>query len=90
MNLQLMNEKEHLSLHKKGNNHSQKTKEKISKARNTSGYLNVYKQKNKSSKQGFVWTYMYSEKNKRKSISSKNLSELEAKVKAKNLPWKKF
>lgn len=133
LNLQLMRNKDHMSLHKTGkNNHnygkylseetkhklseshkgktlseetkqkisenharywegktrSKETKQKMSEARNTSGYLNVHKHKCDSCKQGFQWSYRYYDENgKRKSISSIDIKKLEAKVKAKGLPW---
>jgi hypothetical protein len=59
-------------------------------ARNTSGYLNVYKNKNKTCKQGFIWVYQYSEDGKRKALTSVNIKKLEKKVKEKGLPWRKL
>ena len=69
---------------------SEEHKNKISKAQNTSGYLNVSKNKCESCKQGFIWRYLYYEDGKQKSIVSVDLKRLEAKVKAKGLKWKKF
>lgn len=70
--------------------HSEETKIKISKAQNTSGYLNVYKVKSKNCKQGFFWQYSYYENGKRKTISSVDIKKLEEKVKVKGLKWLKF
>lgn len=97
LNLQLMKEKDHLRLHKIGENnpfynktHSEGTMIKISKPRNTSGYFRVYKKKNKNYKQGFTWQYLYYEDGKQKSINSVDIEKLEAKVKSKGLLWKKL
>ena len=65
-------------------------KEKISRGRNTSGYLNVSKVKNRRCSQGFHWLYQYYENGKRKAISSIDLKKLEKKVKDKGLTWKKL
>lgn len=70
---------------------SDEHKQSISKSTNTSGYLNVYKQKNKECKQGFVWCYRYHDENgKRKAISSVDINKLETKVKSKGLKWRKL
>ena len=72
----------------KGKTRSEETKQKMSEARNTSGYYHVSKRKNKTCKQGWCWVYRYYDENgKRKSISSIDIKKLEAKVKAKGLPW---
>lgn len=78
----------------KGENHpmfgkklSDETRQKISEAKNTTGYLNVYKQKNNAYKQGFIWKYKYYENGKQKAITSVDIHKLEAKVKAKGLKW---
>lgn len=85
------------------NGHTEETKKKISKSnsrywkgktrseRNTSGYYNVCKHKDKKNKQGFTWHYRYYDENgKRKSIYSVDINKLEQKVKAKGLKWLKF
>lgn len=69
---------------------SEGMKYKISKTMNTSGYFRVTKQKDKKSKQGFYWRYIYKENGKSKSISSVDIEKLEQKVKAKGLEWRKF
>ena len=97
LNLQLMCESEHHKLHMVGENNpnyneniSEEIRIKMSKSRNTTGFYNVSKYKCKKCKQGFIWLYRYSENGKRKSISSVDLKELEAKVKSKGLIWKKL
>ena len=74
----------------KGTPHSEEHKENLSKARNTTGYLNVSKRHDSKYKQGFCWRYLYSEKGKRKEISRVNLNELEKEVLNRGLKWKKF
>lgn len=130
MNLQLMTNQEHVSLHtqgennpmygikgekhplfgrrvseetrkkmsesRKGNNyrlgtkHSQKSKRRISIARNTSGYRNVYKKKSRTCKQGFAWTYTYYEGKKQKTIERINLNDLKEAVLEKGLVWEEY
>lgn len=68
---------------------SGETKLKISKATNTSGYYNVDKKK-ENNKQGYTWRYRYYKNNKRCAICHINIKELEKKVKAKGLLWKKI
>ena len=104
LNLEPIPERDHNLLHKSGENHpnygkigywkdktlSDEHKQKISKTKNTSGYLNVYKQKNKNYKQGFRWCYQYSEDGKQKSIASVDINKLEQKVKNKGLEWREI
>jgi len=73
-----------------GKHHSKANKIKMSKARNTSGYYNVYKEKSNRYKQGFIWTYQYQEDGKQKRIRSVDFSNLKKKVIKKNLPWYKL
>ena len=82
--------KEKISESKKDKTYSDEIKENMSKGKNTSGYLYVSKQKNSSYKQGFCWKYTYRENGKTKAITSVNFEELEKKVKAKGLKWKKL
>ena len=71
-----------------GNKHSEESKLKMIKSRNTTGIYRVHKKKNKRLKQGFNWAYQYlDENNKKRSITSCNLDELELKVKQKGLEW---
>lgn len=69
---------------------SEEHKMNISKANNTSGYYRVSIEKSKTSKQGFLYRYTYSENGKHKNIRSNNLEKLEEKVKARGLKWKKM
>jgi len=94
MNLQLMEPGEHVSLHKKGENHylygehhSEKTMKKMSETQNSSGYFRVSKKKNSHYKQGFFWKYQYYENGKRKNISSVDIEKLKQKVLDKGLEW---
>lgn len=86
LNLQLLTEKQHNSLHKP----SEESKQKISEAKNTTGYFRVYKHKDSTCKQGFRFCYRYYEDGKRKSIESVDIEKLEQKVKDKGLPWYKI
>ena len=74
-----------------GKTHSEEARKKMSesrsKAKNTTGFYRVYKEKKNSCKQGFIWRYQYFDNNKRKSIYSTNLKKLEKKVKTQSLPW---
>ena len=90
LNLQLMRNKDHLSLHHKNKNLSEETKKKMSKSQNTTGYFCVTKQKKKDCKQGFIWKYQYYVDGKRKAIVSVDIKKLKAKVKSKGLIWKKL
>ena len=90
LNLQLMREKDHLSLHHKNKNLSEETKIKMSESQNNSGYYRVVKHKKKDCKQGFIWRYQYYVDSKRKVIVSVDIKKLEQKVKSKGLLWKKI
>lgn len=70
--------------------HPPEVKDKMSRSRNSSGYLRVSKNQDKKQKQGFVWRYKYFEDGKYKYISSISLVKLEEKVKAKGLKWEKL
>ena len=83
--------KERMSKKKKGIKLSNKHKENMSKAKNTSGYYNVCKHKGKTYKQGFTWDYQYYDENgKRRRISCVDINKLEQKVKDRGLKWKKL
>ena len=80
-----------MSESKKGKPLSDDHKKNISKSTNTTGYRNVYKQKNKKYNQGFTYAYQYYDENgKQKQITSVDIEKLEAKVKSKGLPWEKY
>ena len=97
-NLEALTKSEHHKIHMIGENNpsygkrvSEKTRMKLSKAHNTSGYYRVHKSKDKCCKQGFIWTYQYyGENGKTKKIRSVNIDTLEEKVKSKGLPWIKL
>lgn len=71
-----------------GKTHTLESKLKMSKARNTSGYLNVSKQLEPTCKQGFIWRYLYKENGKTKKIASVDLDKLKQKVLDKGLEWR--
>ena len=73
-----------------GKKHSIKSKIKMSKSNNTTGYFRVYKSKEKDCKQGFRYVYRYTENGKTKAIKSVDIKKLEQKIKAKGLEWIKF
>lgn len=52
-----------------------------------SGIYNVHIKKDKSYKQGYIYTYPYSENGKNKLLSSISLEKLKEKVENKNLEW---
>lgn len=55
----------------------------------STGILYVSKKKNKKYTKGFIWSYNYTDSNKkRRSMMSISLEELKKKVEAKGLPWK--
>ena len=73
-----------------GVSHSLEKKLEMSNNRNSSGYFRVNKRKTSEVKQGFMWRYQYYDKldnNKRKSIESISIKNLEKKVRAKGLIW---
>ena len=62
-----------------------------SKSKNTSGFYRVFKHKDSSCKQGFIWSYQYYDENKkRKAIKSVDIKKLEQRVKKKGLHWEKL
>ena len=63
--------------------HKRKMSKSISKTKNTTGFYRVSKQKDNGCKQGFIWLYIYQNKN----ISSVNLLKLKEKVEDQGLPW---
>lgn len=70
-----------------GKTRPEKTRIKISKTRNTTGFYCVRQEKRKDCKQGFIWRYIYRIDKKLKEISSINLLKLKNKVEAQGLPW---
>lgn len=73
---------------KKGKSLSESTKNKISKANNTTGFYRVRKIRSSKYKKGFYWDYrFYDINNKRHRFSSVSLLQLEKKVKTQNLLW---
>jgi hypothetical protein len=89
-NLQLMTPLEHSNTHNKGKKHSDETKTKISRYNNSTGFFRVYKRKDNSVKQGFLWVYKYYQNGKRIQISRVDLKSLEEEVKNRGLKWEKF
>ena len=96
-NLELISRAEHNQVHKIKNRESYINMEeyweitnKQSQEKNTVGYLRVSKAKNPKLKQGFAYQYQWRENGKRNNISAVNLKDLESKVKAKGLPWRKL
>lgn len=84
------NHKDKISKSLKGRQRSLKECESLSKGNNNTGYFRVSKKIAKSTKQGFNYTYSWTEDGKHYAISSISLKKLEKKVRDKNLPWKKF
>lgn len=84
--------REKMSNSHKGARFIQKQKIEMSRKKNTSGFYNVSKEKNKRCKQGFIWSYSYIDytDNKRRKIQSIDIKKLEQKVKEKGLYWEKF
>lgn len=96
-NLELISRAEHNQVHKTKNREGYINMEeywevtnKRSREKNTVGYLRVCKAKNPKLKQGFAYQYQWRENGKRNNISAVSLKDLEAKVKAKGLPWQKL
>ena len=79
-----------ISKSRQGLKASEETKWKMSKIKNTSGYRNVYKNKNKRYKQGFKWRYQYYEDGIRKAIERVNIDDLKEAVIARGLPWEEY
>lgn len=79
---------------KKGTILSEQTKKKIgyglSKSTSTTGYYRVYKQKDSTCKQGFIWKYQYTENGNKKTISRVSFSNLKKEVLKRGLHWEKL
>lgn len=83
--------KKKLSKAMMGRKHSLKSKEKMSKNKNTTGYYRVSKVKSDRYKQGYRFCYFYyDENNKRKSICRTKVDTLQKAVMNKGLVWKKL
>lgn len=73
-----------------GKNHSNETKMKMSKNKNTSGYYHVSKIKEKKTSR-IYYEYNYKdENNKRKTIKRNSIEKLEIEVKNRGLEWIKL
>lgn len=103
LNLQLISEKEHHSLHCSGYKHKLEDRKKIrlskigkSSLQNTTGYYRVYKEKGKQYAQGFTYTYeidtsrIDGEKRIKKKIRRTRLDKLEEAVKEAGYEWRKI
>lgn len=68
---------------------SHESKIKASKATNSTGFFRVRKEKDKTCKQGFLWTYeFYNENKKHKKIRRVNFFELKKEVEKRKMIWK--
>lgn len=76
-----------MSKSRKGVFPSKEHRLKLSKKRNSTGFYNVYKKKDNSCKQGFIWRYQVRLENKIISVNSVDLVQLKQKVLNKNLVW---
>lgn len=73
-----------------GKPHSEETRKRLSKLKNTTGIMNVSKEVSPRSKQGFRWLYQYYENGKKHRIYRVDLKELEAEVKRRGLKWEQI
>lgn len=95
LNLQLLDEYSHNLHHNFGENnywygkkHSNETKLKMSKSKNTCGYFRVTKLKSNKYKQGFCWAYQWiNECGKTCRIKAKSIELLKQRVLGRNLEW---
>ena len=87
LNLQLMKKGEHSTHHQLGKKY---TDEQLLKRAvpNSTGYFRVHKKVRQDCVQGFTYEYQYYEGNKRKCISSVDISKLKETVLSKGLLWK--
>ena len=103
LNLQLISEKEHHSLHTLGYKHTDEDRIKMSKIKtgksnttNSTGYYRVYKEKGKQYAQGFTYTYevdssrLDNTRRKKKKIRRTKLDALEKAVKNAGYEWRKL
>ena len=91
-NLDILNWSDHSSIHlnkKIVDSHQEKSKHKMSKTKNTTGFFRVVKEKSNSYTNGFRWAYQYYiTPKKRKTIASVNLEKLMEKVIKEGASWK--
>lgn len=98
LNLQLIREYEHSLIHNFGVNnywygksHSNETKVKMSKSKNTTGFYRVTKLKSKKYSQGFCWAYQWKDELGRfRRIKAKTIESLKRRVMSRNLDWIKL
>ena len=98
LNLQLLPEYEHYLIHNLGENswwngkyHSDETKLKMSKLKNTTGFFRVTKLSTKKYSQGFCWAYQWrDESGKTRRIKAKTIDTLKRRVLNRKLKWIEF
>ena len=90
LNLKALTAAEHTRLHRTGVPLSRECKINMSKARTSSNYYRVTREKDLTCKQGFMYRYQYLEDGKRKHIRSVDLEKLKEKVLNKGLEWIEF
>lgn len=96
LNLQLMKKSTHAIYHNTGDKnhfynkcHELKTKIKMSKSKNSTGFFRVYKNYSSHYSQGFIYVYRYiDEFGKSHAVKSVDLKKLKEKVINKNLMWR--
>lgn len=86
--LSLMNKGEKNCMY--GKTHSLKSRESISKARNTLGIMHVSKVDAPTCKQGFIYRYSFMENGKVYRVASTSLDKLKEKVLSKGWIWKEI
>lgn len=76
---------------KPSKHHSEESRLKMSRSKNSLGLFNVYKNECSKCKQGFIYRYEYKDENGiRKTISRTDVAKLEKAVKEKGLRWEQF
>ena len=73
-----------------GKNHSNESKMKMSKNKNTSGYFHVSKIHEKKTGRTYYQYYYKDKNNKRKTIKRNSIEKLEIEVKNRRLDWIKL
>ena len=90
-NLIPLTKKEHHELHHKGKKIPEELVEERCISRNSTGYYRVFKEKDKTTSQGFKWRYSYYDNNgKKKRLSSVDLNTLKEKVLSMGLTWRRL